>query len=250
MTVQPKFEIRRGQILNAAEKIFAQKGYIEATISDVAREAKVSEATIYEYFPSKEDLLFSIPGETVSKSKERIEFTLQFIRGASNRLRAVIYHYLWFYDNHPDYAAVTMMILKQNRKFLEEKAYQDIRETSRIILQVIQEGIAAGEFRADINPHLIRSVILGTIEHMLTRRILLGKPETLVGFTDPLADLVVGGITSGKPENVWNLQIRLEPERPPGHDSGEAGIKIEPVKKGIIPPEPRPGRGLQTAKKT
>lgn len=250
MTVQPKFEIRKGQILSAAEKIFALKGYTEATIADVAREAKVSEATIYEYFPSKEDLLFSIPGETVSKSKERIEFTLQFIRGASNRLRAVIYHYLWFYDTHPDYAAVTMMILKQNRKFLEEKAYQDIREISRIILQIIQEGITTGEFRADLNPHLIRSVILGTIEHMLTRRILLGKPENLVGFTDPLADLVIGGITSGKSETVWNLQIRLGPEGPGTNRPVEAGLKLEPVKKGTAHPDPGQGKGLPITKKT
>ncbi len=212
MTVQPKFEIRKGQILNAAEKIFAQKGYHDATISDVAREAKVSEATIYEYFPSKEELLFSIPGETVRKAKDRIEFMLQFIRGASNRLRAVIYHYLWFYETNPDYAAVTMMILKQNRKFLEEPAYQDIREVSRVILQIVEEGVAAGEFKAHINPHLIRSAILGTIEHMLTRRILLGKPDNLIAFTDSLTDLIVNGISSRKSEKVWNLQIRLEPE--------------------------------------
>jgi len=212
MTVQPKFEIRKGQILNAAEKIFAQKGYHDATISDVAREAKVSEATIYEYFPSKEELLFSIPGETVRKSKDRIEFMLQFIRGASNRLRAVIYHYLWFYETKPDYAAVTMMILKQNRKFLEEPAYQDIREVSRVILQIVNEGIAEGEFKADINPHLVRSAILGTIEHMLTRRILLGKPENLIEFTDSLTDLIVNGISARKSEKIWNLQIRMDPE--------------------------------------
>ncbi|MBA4394892.1 MAG: TetR/AcrR family transcriptional regulator, partial [Desulfobacca sp.] len=212
MTVQPKFEIRKGQILNAAERIFAQKGYHDATISDVAREAKVSEATIYEYFPSKEELLFSIPRETVRHSKDRIEFMLQFIQGASNRLRAVIYHYLWFYETNPDYAAVTMMILKQNRKFLEEPAYQDIREVSRVILQIVAEGVAAGEFKADINPHLVRSAILGTIEHMLTRRILLGKPDDLIGFTDSLTDLIVNGISTRKSEKVWNLQIRLEPE--------------------------------------
>jgi TetR/AcrR family transcriptional regulator, fatty acid metabolism regulator protein len=212
MTVHPRFKIRKGQILSAAEKIFANKGYHDATISDVAREAKVSEATIYEYFPSKEDLLFSIPGETVRNAKDRVEFMLQYVRGSSNKLRAIIYHYLWFYESNPNYAAVTMMILKQNRKFLEEKAYQDIREVSRIILRIVQEGIASGEFKAHINPNLVRAIILGTIEHMLTRRILLGKPESLIDLTDSLTDLIVDGISARKSEKVWNLQIRLETE--------------------------------------
>jgi TetR/AcrR family transcriptional regulator, fatty acid metabolism regulator protein len=236
VTAQPKFEIRKGQILKAAERIFAQKGYSEATISDVAREAKVSEATIYEYFPSKEELLFSIPGETLRHSKERIEYTLQFIRGASNRLRAFIYHYLYFYDNDPDYAAVTMMILKQNRKFLEEKAYQDVREISRIALRILQEGVAAGEFRPDLNPNLVRSAILGTIEHMLYRRILLGKPENLVEFTDSLTDLIVNGITSVRTEKVWNFQIRLEPEAKGENRPMETHKDLKPVKKGKTSP--------------
>jgi TetR/AcrR family fatty acid metabolism transcriptional regulator len=45
-------------ILKAAENIFARKGFHAATVSDIARKAKVSEGTIYEYFSSKEELLF------------------------------------------------------------------------------------------------------------------------------------------------------------------------------------------------
>ena len=61
MAVQKKSPTRKEQILQAAEQVFAQKGFHDATIADVARKAKVSEATIYEYFPSKEELLFSNP---------------------------------------------------------------------------------------------------------------------------------------------------------------------------------------------
>ena len=51
---------KRAAILKAAEKILAQKGFHEATISDIAKKAEVSEATIYDYFSSKEELLFSM----------------------------------------------------------------------------------------------------------------------------------------------------------------------------------------------
>ncbi len=217
MANQPKSKLRKEQILRAAEKVFARKGFQEATISDVAREAKVSEATIYEYFPSKEELLFSIPGETTRRSKESMTFLLQFLRGASNKLRAIIYHYLWFYETNPDYAAVAMLILKQNRKFLEVGAYEDVRELSRILLNIVKEGIDSGEFRADINLNLVRAIILGTVEHLVIRRVLLGKPESLVELSDSLTDLIIGGIKIRREEKVWNIQIRQEPEenKPP-----------------------------------
>lgn len=210
---------RKEQILKAAEKVFARKGFQEATVSDVAREAELSEATIYEYFSSKEELLFSIPGETARRGKEVLEFHLQYVRGAANKLRSIIYHYLSFYQNNPDYASIAMLVLKQNRKFLETEAYQTVREGSRVILKVVEEGIASGEFSPDTDPYLVRSVVLGTIEHILTRKLLLGKPEDLVAFADPLTDLVVQGISRKKERDSWSFRLIVEPL--------ESGQKVE-----------------------
>jgi TetR/AcrR family transcriptional regulator, fatty acid metabolism regulator protein len=218
MAVQRKSTIRKEKILKAAERIFAQKGFQETTISDVAQEAGVSDATIYEYFTSKEELLFSIPGETARKGKEVIELHLKYIRGAANKLRAVIYHYLEFYQREPDYASVAMLILKQNRKFLETKVYQDVREMSRLIIHVINEGVSSGEFKPNIDPNLARSMILGTIEHMVIRSILLGKPKNLLDFVDPLTDLLVDGLNRQGGAMGWNLRINLEPQGEPPND--------------------------------
>lgn len=54
-------EQRRERILECAMKIFAEKGFQDATISEISKAAGVSDATVYEYFKSKEELLFSIP---------------------------------------------------------------------------------------------------------------------------------------------------------------------------------------------
>ncbi len=210
MKTPPKSEIRNNQILRAAERVFDQKGYQESTTSDVAREAKVSDATIYEYCTSKEHLLFSIPGEMTRKYKEELLTILTYVRGSGAKIRTVIQHYFGFYENHPDYASVAMLILKQNRNFLEKEAYQELREHAQLILDLIQEGIASGEFRDDINPYLVRAAILGTIEHLVIRRVLLGKPERLVQFTDPFTDLILGGIISQKAKKAWNVRISLE----------------------------------------
>jgi TetR/AcrR family fatty acid metabolism transcriptional regulator len=223
---QKKNIARKEQILQAAERVFAQKGFHDATISDVARKAKVSEATIYEYFPSKEELLFLIPGATARRGVENLEHVLQFIRSPADKVRAFVFDHLNFYQNHPDYASVAMLILKPSRKFLETEAYKDVQELARVLLQIIREGIAAGEFRSDLNPYLIRSAILGTIEHEVTRQVLLGKPEDLVGLTDPLTDLIVGGIKAGDSRKDLNLRVVLSESASGGGEkvAPEAGL--------------------------
>ncbi len=210
MAGQGKSQVRRDEILKAAMIVFAQKGFQEATVSDVAQTAKVSDTTIYEYFSSKEDLLFSIPLDTTRKGLE-LESLLRHIRGAGNKIRAVIYHYLLFYQNNPDYSSVVMLILKQNRKFINTETYQVIRQGFRLILNVIEEGIATGEFQEGTDPYLVRHTLLGAIEHLLIRKLLLGKPEDLLSYVDPLTDLIIGGIGTGGKAKSWNLQIKLEP---------------------------------------
>ncbi len=223
--------VRKEQILKAAEKIFALKGFQEATVSDVAKHAGLSDATIYEYFPSKEELLFSIPGETTRRGKELLDFHLNYIRGAANKIRSVIYHYLWFYQNNPDYASVAMLVLKQNRKFLDTDAYQMVREGSRVILRVVEEGVASGEFKPETNPYLVRAVILGTIEHLVIRWLLHGTPKDLLAFVDPLADMVIEGIRRGDARE-WDLRIVLE--RKNGHP-GAAVAGQQSARKGQGP---------------
>lgn len=58
-------ETRRTQILEAATRVFARKGFDRATITDIAHAARLSEGSIYNYFRSKEELLVHIPHHLV-----------------------------------------------------------------------------------------------------------------------------------------------------------------------------------------
>ena len=58
MTDSSRAKTRKDRIMDAALRIFAEKGFQNATITEISKEAGVSEATIYEYFGTKEDLLF------------------------------------------------------------------------------------------------------------------------------------------------------------------------------------------------
>ncbi len=189
-----KTQIRKKNIIDTATKVFAQRGFQEATITEIAKEAKVSEASIYEYFSTKEGLLFSIPAESSHTIFEVMAFHLKLIRGAGNKLRAIVFLFMDSYQNNPDFAAVLMLFLKHNKKFLDTKGHHAIKEGIKQITQVIEEGIENNEFRKDLNPYLVRSMILGTIEHLVTNWIMTGNPEILTEFVDPLIDSIIQGI--------------------------------------------------------
>ena len=198
------------EILRAAEHIFAKKGFQAATISDIAKRAKVSEVTIYEYFSSKEELLFSIPAEIIREYHEKNREILQYIQGAANKLSFLIKRHLGLYAENPDYANVVMLILKGNRNFLKTDAYKIIQSSARIYIKVLEEGIANKEFRPDILPYVVRAMIWGTIEHSVTRKSLIGKPTDLLALADEIFNTIFTGIALPKVEPTINVNVNLK----------------------------------------
>ena len=205
-----KNPVKGAAILKAAEIIFARKGFHEATISEIARKSKVSEATIYDYFSSKEELLFSIPAQTTRQYDEKNREILKYIQGAANKLRFLIHRHLGLYAENPDYANIVMLTLKGHRNFQKTDAYKIVQSTARKTIHVLEEGIQNGEFRPDIQPHLVRAMIWGTIEHLVTRKCLLGKPADLLSLADDIIATIFQGIVVPQTEPFINLKVMIE----------------------------------------
>jgi len=205
---------RREQILRAAEQVFAQKGFHTATMAEIAKSAGLSEPTLYEYFTSKEDILFTIPLETSQKIGELIDFHLAMAKGTVNKLRAIVYILLWIHQTNPNYAAVSYLILKQNSRFMEAEGYQVLRQRMRPLIDVIHSGIASGEIKSGFTPYLIRSVLLGAIEHLTIRKLLYRTDDNLLDYVDPLVELVMGGIEADRAQNLFAFKVSVEPVDP------------------------------------
>ena len=201
-------------IIDSALKVFGEKGYYNATISEIARTAAVSEATIYEYFGSKEDLLFAIPDEITSQAVDFLEAMSPYIKGAENKIRAIAYGYFNLYKDNPDYSSLVLLDLKHNRKFMEAEGYKAVKRSAGFILKAIKEGIESGEFREDIDPYLIRSMILGTIEHFFFRWHLRGRKDELTDFIDPMLGVIIGGIKKEEEPRSYQINITLPTAKP------------------------------------
>lgn len=209
--------VRKNKILQAALKIFAEKGFLEATIAEISKAAEVSEATVYEYFKTKEDLLFAIPEEITEEAFLEWKKMLPYFRGTEARLRAIVQAHMNLYQNNPHYSALVMLQLKSNRNFLKTRAYEIIRDIARTLLGYIEDGIADGTFNKETNPYLVRSMILGTIEHLCIRWHLQGEPTNLVELVDPLLDAILDGIKMKRASRGLSLNLNFS----------EMGLKLE-----------------------
>jgi len=206
----PKNPAKRLAILEAAVSIFSKKGFHEATVSEIAKKARVSEATIYEYFSTKEELLFSIPAQKILEYQTRNRDILHYIQGATNKLRFMISSHLQLYASDLDYARVAMLILKTNRNFLNTEAYKVVQASARNTIEILEEGMKSGEFRQDIQPYLVRAMIWGTIEHLVIRNSLLGKPENLLSFADEITNTIFQGILAPRKEPALHVHVTME----------------------------------------
>jgi len=200
-------EARKDNIIDSALQVFAQKGYADTTMTDIAKKAGVSTPALYEYFKTKEDLLFAIPEKFMEEPIRIMEYVAPYLRGAEAKIRGIVQGYLTIYDSYPLYASLVMLELKTNRKFLKAKAYGMVRKVSGGLLEVIKEGIKDGTFKENTDAFLIRSMILGTIEHLCIRKLLIGEPKNLPQYTDPIVDTILDSIKKESKHFSINLGI-------------------------------------------
>jgi AcrR family transcriptional regulator len=213
MTENTKSIARKDRILNAALKIFAEKGFQNATIVEISKEARVSEATIYDYFGTKEELLFIIPERISDESHQKMEKILPFIKGVEGRIRAILQGYVQLYQSNPHYSALMLLQLTANKRFRKTAAHAAVRRSAHTLLDCIREGIADGTFKKDSNAYLIRSMLLGTIEHLFIHWHMQGMPERharIMDMLDPFVETVFEGIRAKKEETGITLHLKLE----------------------------------------
>jgi len=185
---------REQSILTSALKVFGEKGFENTTISEISKTAKISDATIYEYFSSKEEILFSIAHKYTSKEFERMKQIAPYVHGAPARIRMIIQAYLEFYEQNKEYTSVALLTLKSNRNFVQSEAYQIVREVSGSIVAIYKEGIDEGIFREDLDPYLVRNMVLGFIEHLTVQWLLVGRPEKVSEYRDTIFEMVMRAV--------------------------------------------------------
>ena len=184
---------KRDAILRAAIDVFAERGYFNAQVADVARVAGVAAGTVYLYFRSKDDLLISIFERGMREALTEGRAAVAVVDDPCERLRRFARLHLARLGRDRNLAVVFQVELRQSTKFMERFSSTLLREYLGLLRTAIADGQRDGLLRADIKPTVAAKMLFGALDEMATNWILSRRRYQLEADADAVVDLFLNG---------------------------------------------------------
>ena len=183
---------RTAEIMDAAARVFATKGFHGATTRDIADVLGIRQASLYHYFPSKEIALETVCVIGAEGFYERAKHIAEGQGKAAGKLEALVRSHTEPLIDRADYVRVFL----NQRQFLPSTSRRKVgrwsRGLERLFEQVIAEGIREGSFRKGIDPRLATLALLGSLNAVPAWNVKEGRSvdEIALGLTK----LALGGL--------------------------------------------------------
>lgn len=170
-------QIVREEILQAAEDLFARKGYHETSMDDIVKESGLSKGAIYGYFDSKQELFLAL-------SEKYLESELGAIRSVFSPNDSALKKLKIATEMHFDGIEESIEVCRMNLECwteapriesLHHRMKSRYEMIHKFIAEMISEGIKKGEFRQDIDPDALSSIIHAAIDGLNLQRAVIGK---------------------------------------------------------------------------
>jgi TetR/AcrR family fatty acid metabolism transcriptional regulator len=185
---------KREAILRSAIKVFAQKGYFNSKVSDIAKEAGIADGTVYLYFKSKEEILHSVFDRAMEEFIAEGKKEIAELQTADERLRRIAQLHLEKLGADRDLAVVFQVELRGSTKFMEEFSGGGFAEYLDIIKKTIEEGQKSGVFRKDLKAITGAKILYGALDEMVTNWILSKRAYPLAPMADEVLKIFFGGV--------------------------------------------------------
>ncbi len=189
---------KRRAILDAAVRVFAERGFNHCRVSDIADEAGVAYGLVYHYFKSKDGILDEV-------FLERWGLMLEVIQNAHDdeslsprdKLTKVATFIVESYGRQPEVMQVVIVEVTRQANTFGRRHWAKIQEGHAGIARIVATGQERGELRPDISPHVAGIVFYGGIEQLLTAWIfdlMPASPQDRHDAVAALIETIIGGL--------------------------------------------------------
>lgn len=191
-------EVNKHQkIIKAAVKVFAEKGFYNARVSEIAKEANVADGTIYLYFKNKDDILISLFEEEFGKLVENMRKEINKEKDALQKIKRFAVSHLSFVAKQQQLAEVFGVEVRQSSKFMKEYVNKPFIEYLNLIRSVVIEGQEAGLIRQDLTPGIMKRAVFGALDEMSRYWVLSSKKKHSVDEAAlQISDVFIWGMMS------------------------------------------------------
>jgi TetR/AcrR family transcriptional regulator, fatty acid metabolism regulator protein len=159
-------ESRREELLAAAVRVFARKGYHTCRVSDIADEAGASHGLVYHYFSSKDEVLETIFRENWGPIAVAIEGIAATDVAAAEHLRKVVSLVLHAWRRDPE--TVRVLVREISRSPVLQERIGQFQQAFDALERMIVRGQERGEFDAELDPRFATYAVWGTLDEILT----------------------------------------------------------------------------------
>ena len=186
-------EARRAEILDAAWRCLARKGYHQTTMQDVCEESGLSYGAIYRYFASKEEILIAIFERIAEVSRAIVEQAKAQTSDPRNALEA-IGRVTFAYFDQPTFEFVTRTDIEiwpemMRNEMLRERFGESTRYWHGVVSGLLAEAQRRGELRPDLDPKVVAALDMCTFEGLRRYRLIapdIFEPEPIRQLLDTL----------------------------------------------------------------
>jgi len=139
-------DLRRGEILAAAIKVFGKKGFADTSVDDVAAAAKIAKGTLYLYFRSKEDIFVTALHLAIGQLQDLTAERIASAAGIREKLAVTIAARLEFWTAHQN---LYRLIITVGREQKHRRLTNDILRAAHAgFVAILQEAAVAGELES------------------------------------------------------------------------------------------------------
>ncbi|WP_308423031.1 TetR/AcrR family transcriptional regulator [Paenibacillus marchantiophytorum] len=181
-------------ILEGALKVFAENGFHKSQVSRIAKEAGVADGTIYLYFKKKEDILTSLFQEKLGELVEKFNQGVGEHMSARAALMKVCEIHFSELENNIHLAYLTQIELRQSDMLLRQEIGLALKRYIILIENILERGKREGSFRPDFDVKLVRLLIFGGMDEVVTSWLISGQKYSLTAQVGPTIDFFMKGI--------------------------------------------------------
>lgn len=171
-----KAKITKYQILQTAEKFFATKKYHEVLMSEIASELNIAKGSLYNYFPSKEELYLQVIFNRFETFLMILKEKLEKDCNPEENLKTLIRQFYSFMCKYTHFFEIWKQLKTNAYKIQNEKFIQYQKEIKKLFLHILLDGKNKKLFFIT-SEDFIMDLIIGMLEKAISRGILLDKAQ-------------------------------------------------------------------------
>jgi TetR/AcrR family fatty acid metabolism transcriptional regulator len=185
---------RHDAILAAATRVFAEKGYSSASITDIAQAADISDGLIYKYFTNKRDLLERVLTAFYEQTIADLETKVAKGKTFEERLYILVSEHLATFVADIDLCRLFISEVRTASDYRGSAIQQLNRRYTSVLLKIVDQGIADGEIQGDLDPRLVRDMLFGAIEHSSWRHVRGIRPLDVARLARSMTGILLKGL--------------------------------------------------------